>query len=92
MKSMPRDIKQKIRQVQKNAEKTKMLSIELNQLFGRYDDVDTSRLDATCDPYDYKPIVEYTDALSSVINAEGDVEENIKEIERVFLLMVNGKN
>jgi len=86
MKQMPVKIKNKLRQIQATIEKAKMLERELTNMFEEYD-IDISVLDATGDnKYSSEPS---TEALAFISNGEGYVEDNIKEIEEVFLYYVN---
>lgn len=82
MKSMPMPLKNKIRQLQAAYIKASRLENEVAEMIKSYG-VDIEYLCAL--KYDDRN----TDALAYVTNAEGDVEDNILEIEDVFLYYVN---
>lgn len=79
---MPIKIKNKLRQLQNTAEKASKLTQEVEEMFEIYG-LDTDCLKA-CGEFEVD-----TEALTFVTYAEGDVEDNIKEIEYVFLHYVN---
>lgn len=85
MKKMPYELKNKIRQLQKAIEKTNLLTGEIHNIlendYGLNIDLFYANGNVGVD--------EQTEALSSVIYAEGDVEENINSIEKIFLKQVN---
>ena len=84
---MPAIIKNKLRQLQKTCEKIKFLESEVCKLIESYG-VDISTL---CDNAEKGEI--WTQGLTYIINAEGNVEENIELVEEVFLYYVNeGEN
>lgn len=83
MKSMPAKIKSKIRQVQRAYEKAKTLEEELTEMFEEYG-IDPEKLCGNGNIEDLQ-----TEALSFVVYDEGDVEDNIKSIEEVFLHYIN---
>jgi fructoselysine-6-P-deglycase FrlB-like protein len=82
MKSMPQEIKNKIRQLQSTLAKGKKLEVELENMIEKYginiDYLCANRNDDLS-----------TEALAFVCNAEGNTEENIRLIEEVFLYYVN---
>ena len=57
-------------------------------VFMEYYGVPIDHLDATADPYSEHPT---TEALAFLSYAEGEVEENVADIENVFLHFVNLK-
>ncbi len=83
MKSMPVKIKDKLRQLQKYNEKANILNKEIEEMFAEYE-VDTDYLRALGG---YGTI--QTEGLTFIDTCEGDVEDNIKDIEEVFLHYVN---
>lgn len=83
MRIMPQKIKNKIKQLQKAATKTKSIERELYSMLELYK-IDPDVLLGNSNPDEV-----YTEALSFVVYGEGEVEENIKEIEKVFLYYVN---
>jgi hypothetical protein len=86
MKKMPELIKKKLRRLQKLNKEAQDLDLEIEKLFDSYG-IDT---DTLCACYADEKIVQ-TEGLAFIVNAEGDVEENINEIEKVFLYYVNSK-
>lgn len=80
MKKMPAPLKQKIRQYAKANEKARRLHEEIVQILHEYD-VPYDNLVSTNQDGD-EP---YTEALAFINNAEGDIEEDIHEIEKVFV-------
>lgn len=85
MKRMPEKIKVKLRQLQKLHKRAAELDREITKLFEQYG-VNTDNLCAMGDSWSSDI---QTEALAFITNAEGDVEENIQEIEEVFLYYVN---
>jgi hypothetical protein len=85
MKSMPKEIKQKLRQLQKARQKVDNLSCEIEEMLEEYG-INTDYLRVTGD--EYKVEME-TEALAFIDYNEGNIEDNIKEIEKVFLYYVN---
>lgn len=86
MKQMPIKIKNKLRQMGLAAGKVKTYECEVVDIFEEYG-IDISKLDATrSDIYSNEPS---TEAFAFISNAEGNIEEDIKEIEEVFLYYVN---
>lgn len=82
MKKMPRKIKTKLRQLQNVNMKAKMLDAEIEEMMKEYG----------VDPDDLRAMGEgekQTEGLTFITYAEGYVEENIEEIEEVFLYYVN---
>ena len=82
MKSMPASLKNKLRQLQKATVKAKELEAEIVRIIESYR-VDPDYLCAN------KIDDNFTEALTFIVNAEGYPEDNIKEIEEVFLYHVN---
>lgn len=82
MKVMPAALKKKIRQLQRAYEKAGEIEREVADMIESYG-VDPQYFDA-CKTDD-----KFTEALAFVTNSEGNVEENIKDIEEVFLYHVN---
>lgn len=87
MKKMPYEIKQKLRQYDKINAKARSLHDELVEIFEEYG-VPYENLSANQEFGDYEnePV---TEALAFINNCEGDIEDNIDEIEEVFLHFVN---
>jgi hypothetical protein len=83
MKKMPESLKKKLRRLQKLHEEAKQLDYEVNNIFKSYG-VDVDVLCASNDA------MVRTEALAFITNAEGYVEDNIDDIEKVFLHYVNG--
>ena len=86
MKKMPYTLKQKFRQYDSAQKKSVFLHDEIVSELEKYG-VPYDNLTAVSDPYG-KP---YTEGLAFINNAEGDVEDNINEIEEVFLHFVNNE-
>lgn len=82
---MPYAIKQKLRQIDKYNHKVMALHQEVADMLEEHE-VPYENLTATVDVYSHEP---RTEALAFVHNCEGNIEENIKEIEEVFLHFVN---
>jgi len=82
MKDMPQLIKRKLRKLQKLNREAQQLDNEINELFKDYG-VDTDNLCAVGEGE------LQTEAFAFISNSEGDVEDNISEIEKVFLYYVN---
>ncbi|MET3505530.1 hypothetical protein [Halalkalibacter oceani] len=87
MKAMPYEIKQKLRQYAKAQAKAHRLSREVDEAIRAYG-VPIDNLTAVSPPFDGEP---YTEALAFINNNEGNIEENILEIEELFLYFVNKK-
>lgn len=89
MKSMPYEIKQKLRQLAKAYIKAGKLENEVCDIIEGYG-VEIDRLNAN------STIQPSTEALAFIINSEEDFESSIDEIEEVFLHIINneleGKN
>lgn len=85
LKAMPYTLKQKLRQLDKYNSKVKELQGEISEIIDDYG-VPYDNLVANSDIYSNEP---RTEALAYINNAEGDVEENIKEMEDVFLYFAN---
>lgn len=82
MNKMPQKIKTKLRQLQNVNMKAKMLDAEIEEMMKEYG----------VDPDDLRAMGEgekQTEGLTFITYAEGYVEENIEEIEEVFLYYVN---
>lgn len=88
IKAMPYELKQKLRQLDKYNSKAKDLHHEIMTMLDKYE-VPYDNLVANSDIYSNEP---RTEALAYINNAEGDVEENIKEMEEVFLYFANNGN
>ena len=88
MKRMPYEIKQKLRQLSKAYERASSLENEVCNMIENYG-VDINYLNANCECFERKPS---TEALAYIVNAEGDVEGSIVDIEEVFLWHVNYNN
>ncbi|KOS61474.1 hypothetical protein FJQ98_16475 [Lysinibacillus agricola] len=87
MRNMPYEIKQKLRQYNKANLKAKSLHDELVEIFEEYG-VPYENLTANQEYGDYQE-ENSTEGLAFINNNEGDIEENIAEIEEVFLHFVN---
>jgi len=82
MKQMPSTLKTKLRRLQDAYMKARILEKEINEIIESYG-VDLDCLCA-CNTDDMN-----TEALTYISYGEGDVEDNIKSIEKVFLYYVN---
>ncbi|HFK1781661.1 TPA: hypothetical protein ACGXP4_000644 [Bacillus cereus] len=83
MKTIPYVLKQKLRQFDKYNSKAKDLHLEI-----------ITMIDECGVPYDNlvangDGTEPQTEALAYINNAEGNIEENIKEMEEVFLYFAN---
>lgn len=88
MKSMPYEIKQKLRQYAKTQDKAKQLSNELGKMFENYG-VPEDNLTA-CANISWDSDEPQTEGLAFLHNGEcSDIEGTIREIEKVFLYFVN---
>lgn len=85
MKSIPYQLKQKLRQYDKAVRKAKVLHEELSKEFSKYN-VPYDYLVANGDDFGEHP---QTEGLAYVNNAEGNIEDNIEEIEKIFLYFTN---
>ena len=83
MKKMPEELKKKLRKLYKLNRESAKLDNEINEIFKDYG-VDSDNLCAMGDGE------LQTEAFAFIVHAEGDVEENIDDIEKVFLY-VNSK-
>ncbi|MGE7689984.1 hypothetical protein ACQKMI_12350 [Lysinibacillus sp. NPDC097214] len=90
MKKMPYEIKQKLRQYNKANLKAKTLHAELVEIFEEYS-VPYENLTANQVFGKYEEEL-VTEALAFINNCEGDVEDNITDIEEVFLYFSNKDN
>ncbi|MGM7635652.1 hypothetical protein [Bacillus sp. Hm123] len=88
MKAMPYTLKQKLRQYDKAIRKANSIHIDIMVELDRYN-VPYDYLVANGEMYSEHP---QTEALAYISNAEGEIEESIKEIEEVFLYFVNRYN
>jgi len=82
MKKMPENLKKKLIKLYKLNKEAQELDNQINEIFKDYG-VDTDNLCAVGEGE------LQTEALAFITNAEGNVEENIEEIEKVFLYYVN---
>ncbi len=87
MNKMPIEIKNKLRKLQMLFERASNLEREVCEIIEDYG-VDLGVLNGNCDPYLNRI---YTEALAFITNAEGNIEDNIMEVEKVFLYYVNKK-
>ena len=87
MKKMPHELKKKLRRYNKLVLNSKLMYIELERMFEDYG-VPYENLTATQESgnHKYEPS---TEALAYISNCEGDLEDNIADIEQVFLHFVN---
>ncbi|MCR2013477.1 hypothetical protein NSB31_27810 [Bacillus cereus] len=83
MKTIPYALKQKLRQFDKYNSKVKDLHHEIMTMIDEYG-VPYDNLVANGDGTEPQ-----TEALAYINNAEGNIEENIKEMEEVFLYFAN---
>lgn len=81
MKSMPYSLKQKLRRYDNAVKKANAVHEEIVEELEKYG-VPYDNLCANVDPYSKEPS---TEALAFITNNEGDIEENIVNIEEVFL-------
>ncbi len=84
---MPNEIKEKLRQYHDFNHRAKFLHGELIKIFEKYG-VPYENLVA-CAEYGDFPEEPSTESLAFINNNEGDIEENIADIEEVFLYFVN---
>lgn len=84
---MPYEIKQKLRQYNKANAKAKSLHSELLDIFEQYG-VPYENLTA-CEEFGEFKDEHSTESLAFINNCEGDIEDNINDIEEVFLHFVN---
>lgn len=88
MKSMPYEIKQKLRQYAKIQIKAKELSKEIGSMFESYGVPEDNLIALGNTSWDCEE--PQTEGLAFLHNGEcSDLEETIKDIERVFLYFVN---
>ena len=86
MKHMPYEIKQKLRRYANAQIKIRNLALEIDRMIESYG-VPLDNLMALADIYSDEP---QTEALAYLHNGEcEDLEETIKEIEKVFLYFAN---
>jgi len=85
MKKMPEDLKKKLRKLHKLNCEARELDNQIKVIFETYG-VNSDNLCAE----GHGEV--QTEALAFISYAEGDVEENIAEIEEVFLHYVNSKS
>ncbi|PEV14319.1 hypothetical protein CN417_01365 [Bacillus thuringiensis] len=83
MKTIPYALKQKLRQFDKYNSKAKDLHLEIIAMIDEYE-VPYDNLVALGDGAEPQ-----TEALAYINNAEGNIEENIKGMEEVFLYFAN---
>lgn len=82
---MPYAIKQKLRQINKYNHKVIALHQEIADIIEEYEvPYETLTAQSNREPR--------TEALAFVHNGEGDIEENIADIEKVFLHYANKEN
>lgn len=81
MDKMPKEIKSKLRSLGNTAIKMRMLEEEIESMFNEYE-IDTDILRGLGG-------IKGTEALAYISNGEGDMKENIKEIEVAFLNIIN---
>ncbi len=84
MKNMPKEIKQKLKKYGMLIKQSQELGREIECLFEEYG-IDSTIFRAEAD----FPADEQTEALTYIEYGEGSVEENIADIEEIFLLHVN---
>ncbi|MGE7880341.1 hypothetical protein [Peribacillus muralis] len=88
MKSMPYDLKQKIRRYDKAIRKANAIHFEIEKELESYG-VPYRNLCANTEWHESEPT---TEGLAFITNNEGNIEENIIEIEEVFLYFANKFN
>ena len=81
---MPQALKDKLRRLQELNTQSQQLDFEITEAFNSYG----IHTDVFCIS---PPDVVGTEALAFITNAEGDIEDNIRDIEEVFLHYVNDK-
>ena len=87
MKKLPAKIRNKLLRLQKYGEKVRNIDYEINDILQEYG-LNTELFTATAG----KSIEEQTEALTFIQYGEGNIEDNLKEFERVFLYHVNKKS
>lgn len=85
---MPHVLKQKLRRYDRLNSQAKELHGEISAILDEYE-VPYEHLTAMNDHWSTEPS---TEALAFINNSEGDIENNIKDIEEVFLYFVNKSN
>lgn len=90
MKKMPAKIKKKLRQLQKCYMDARVLDKEISEIMESYG-INIDNLCAMGDLTRFDIGHVQTEALTYITNGEGNVEDNIVEIEEVFLYYVNKK-
>jgi sulfatase maturation enzyme AslB (radical SAM superfamily) len=85
LNKMPYELRYKLRQYNNANIRAKMLYREVEDLLGKYD-VPSENLSASVNFGGGEPT---TEGLAFINNCEGDIEDNIAEIEEVFLYFVN---
>lgn len=83
---MPYALKQKLRQYDKYNQKARELHYEIVQELNKYG-VPYDNLTAMAQHGEFQ-----TEGLAYINNGEGNIEDNISEIEEVFLYFVNKSN
>lgn len=87
MTKMPEIIKNKLRQLDKHVKASAKIQRELDSYFEKYNIPVDNLLALDGKPFDDEN--PSTEAYAYILNAEGDVEENIIEIEKVFINFAN---
>jgi hypothetical protein len=93
MKKMPEKLKNKLRQYYNANLKAKTLNDEVRALFCDYG-MDLDYFTASANEYEDNNACKrniQTEALTFIDYCEGDIEENIKDIEEVFVYQYNRK-
>lgn len=80
---MPKKIKSKLRKLANIAIEKQQLEIEIGNIFEEEYDISIDVFNAISSNK------VRTEALAYIVNAEGDTEDSIEEIEKVFLYYVN---
>ncbi|MED1268207.1 hypothetical protein P4U03_16635 [Bacillus mycoides] len=88
MKAMPYELKQKLRQYNRTIQKERAIHEEIANELEKYG----VTYESPSTNVDWSEVLFSTEALAVIDNCEGGIEENIKEIEEVFLHFVNKEN
>ncbi|PER55655.1 hypothetical protein CN495_07840 [Bacillus thuringiensis] len=85
IQEMPVELKEKLREFDRHASIAKNLFGEISEMIEDYG-VPFDNLVANSDIFSDEP---HTEALAYISNSEGHIEENIAEVEKVFLYYAN---
>lgn len=87
MKNIPYKLKNELIKLQKYGEKIRDIDYKINSILEEYG-LDSDVFTATAG----KSVEEQTEALTFIQYGEGNINDNLKEFERVFLYHVNKKS